>query len=299
VGPQATEAAAAFLEQTRGRVDAALDAILPPADEPPAWLHRAMRHPVFAGGKRLRPALLLAAVRSLGGDEKGALPTAAALELIHTYSLVHDDLPAMDDAAIRRGRPTCHVAFDEATAILVGDALLTLAFELAAAPGAAPAQARAEVIVELARAAGSRGMIAGQLLDLQAEGTRPEGVELERIHRLKTAALIRAAATCGGHLAGATAAEREALAAYGSSVGLAFQIVDDLLDVEGSAAVLGKSAGADAGAGKLTSPAVWGIEASRRRAAEEVERARAALAPLGRRAELLVALAAYVAGRDR
>ena len=292
-------AAAAFLEECRSQVDGALDRILPEATTLPERFHRALRYPVFAGGKRLRPALLLAANEACGGDREAALPAAAAIELIHTYSLVHDDLPAMDDDALRRGRATCHVAFDEATAILVGDALLTLAFEtLAALPAVVPS-IRALVASEIAVAAGSRGMVAGQALDLEAEGEAIDGERLEQIHRLKTGALIRAAVTSGGLLAGAPAAEVAALREFGEAAGLAFQIVDDLLDVEGTEAAIGKTAGKDAQAGKATFPSVWGIPASRQRAAHAAARAQASLAPLGARGDLLRALADFVVARDR
>jgi geranylgeranyl pyrophosphate synthase len=250
-----------------------------------------MRYPVFAGGKRLRPALLLATVRSLGGDESAALSPAAALELVHTYSLVHDDLPAMDDDDLRRGMPTCHVAFDEATAVLAGDALLTLAMEvLLPWP---------DLGAEVAAAIGSRGMIAGQALDLESEGADLDGDALERIHRLKTGALITASVVSGALLAGAPAPVRHGLRCYGQSLGLAFQIVDDLLDVEGNTERLGKTAGKDARARKATFPSVWGLDESRRRAAAAVAEARAALAPLEERGALLSDLAEFVLRRDR
>jgi geranylgeranyl pyrophosphate synthase len=290
---------AAFLEECRLRVDAALEGILPAEATVPERLHRALRYPVFAGGKRLRPALLLAANQACGGDPEAALPAAAAIELIHTYSLVHDDLPAMDDDALRRGRATCHVAFDEATAILVGDALLTLAFETLATLAAVPPAIRAQVASEIAAAAGSRGMVAGQALDLEAEGEAIDGARLEQIHRLKTGALLRAAVTSGALLAGAPAAEVEALRGFGEAAGLAFQIVDDLLDVEGTSAAIGKTAGKDARSGKATFPAVWGIPASRARAAQAAARAQASLAPFGERGDLLRALADFVIARDR
>jgi geranylgeranyl diphosphate synthase type II len=250
-----------------------------------------MRYPVFAGGKRLRPALLLATVRCLGGDEGAALPIAAALELIHTYSLVHDDLPAMDDDALRRGLPTCHVAYDEATAILVGDALLTLAFEILTAEPV--------VCAEVARAVGSKGMIAGQALDLEAAGTKLDGSSLERIHRLKTGTLISASVVCGALLAGAPQPVQEALRSYGQGLGLAFQIVDDLLDVEGDTVSLGKTAGKDARDSKATFPAVWGLEESRRRALAAAQHATAALEALDGNGDLLARIADFVLQRDR
>jgi geranylgeranyl pyrophosphate synthase len=292
-------AAEAFLAASRERVDRELQSLLPPEDEPPESLHRAMRHSVFAGGKRLRPALLLASAEACGGPPAAALRAAAAVEMIHTYSLVHDDLPAMDDDAMRRGRPACHVLFGEATAILAGDALLTFAFEtLAALPGV-PAGVGAAVAAEIAAAAGSRGMVAGQVLDLEAEGRPVDGAALEEIHCRKTGALIRAAVHGGGLLAAASAAETEALRAYGDAAGLAFQIIDDLLDVEASSAALGKTSGKDARARKATFPAIWGVAESRRRALEAAARARAALAPFGGRAAVLGALADYMVARDR
>jgi geranylgeranyl pyrophosphate synthase len=292
-------AAGAFLEEARPRIDAALDALLPGPDEPPQRLHRAMRHPVFAGGKRLRPALLLAAVRCLDGDEEDALVPAAALELVHTYSLVHDDLPAMDDDDLRRGRPTTHVEFDEATAILAGDALLTLAFEALAARGAAPPAVRAALCAELAGAIGSRGMIGGQILDLEAQGSAVDPAALERIHRWKTGALIRASVTCGGVLAGASGAEAAALGRFGAAIGLAFQIVDDLLDAQAGTDVLGKTAGKDARDRKATFPGVLGLDESRRRAEAAVREAQDAIGLLGARGDLLRGLAAFVTARDR
>jgi len=284
-------AVTAFFADARRRVDEQLDRTLPPASLAPEKLHEAMRYPVFAGGKRLRPTLLLATVRSLGGDEGAALPIAAALELVHTYSLVHDDLPAMDDDDLRRGQPTCHVAYDEATAILVGDALITLAFEtLVAHP---------ESCAEVARAIGSRGMIAGQALDLAAAGNKVDGAALESIHRLKTGALLSASVVCGGLLCGASEPMRNALRRYGDGLGLAFQIVDDLLDVEGSTEALGKTAGKDVRDSKATFPAIWGVEESRRRAQAAMASAREALTVLEDHSGLLSGIADFVLQRDR
>ncbi|MGD8377848.1 MAG: polyprenyl synthetase family protein [Acidobacteriota bacterium] len=291
--------AVAFLEGVRARVDRTLDALLPAAEAPPARFHAALRHPVFAGGKRIRPALFLATVRALAGDEDGALIPAAALELVHTYSLVHDDLPAMDDDDLRRGKPTTHVAFDEATAILVGDGLLTLAFEALAARTDAPAEVRTALCAELALAGGIRGMIAGQVLDMEAEGSPPDGEGLLRIHRLKTGALIRASVVGGAIFAGAGPAETEAARGFGEAIGLAFQIVDDVLDVEGRTEVLGKTAGKDRRAAKATFPALWGLEGAREKAAEALAEATDRLAPLGDRAALLLSLARFVVQRDR
>ncbi len=284
-------AVTAFFAEARQRVDEELERILPAASVAPEKLHEAMRYPVFAGGKRLRPTLLLATVRSLGGDEGAALSMAAALELVHTYSLVHDDLPAMDDDDLRRGQPTCHVAYDEATAILVGDALLTLAFETMVA--------HPEACAEVARAIGSRGMIAGQALDLAAAGSDVDGAALERIHRLKTGALIAASVVCGGLLSGASVPVRNALRCYGNELGLAFQIVDDLLDVEGSTEALGKTTGKDARDRKATFPSIWGVEESGRRAQAALAGARDALAVLEDRAGLLGGIADFVLQRDR
>ena len=288
-----------FLAEIRETVDGTLDRLLPPEDEPPERLHRAMRYTVLGGGKRLRPALLVAALRSLDGDDRVGWNAAAAVEMIHTYSLVHDDLPAMDDDELRRGRPTCHVAFDEATAILAGDALLTQAFEVLASLPDVSTERRAAVAAEIGRAVGSRGMIAGQVLDLEAEGKVPGPEMLERIHLLKTAALIRASVASGGILAGASPEEADALRTFGESIGLAFQIVDDLLDVQGETAVLGKTAGKDARAEKATFPAVFGLEESRRLAEAAAGRAREGLALLGDRGAMLAGLADFVLARDR
>jgi geranylgeranyl pyrophosphate synthase len=219
------------------------------------------------------------------------MPAAAALELVHTYSLVHDDLPAMDDDDLRRGRPTCHVAYDEATAVLVGDALLTLAFETLAPQPA--------VCAEVARAIGSRGMIAGQALDLAAAGADVDAQGLEDIHRLKTGALITASVVCGGLLTDAAPAVEDALRRYGKALGLAFQIVDDLLDVEGDREALGKTPGKDARDHKATFPSIWGVEESRRRAEEAVDLAIGALDDLEDRSGLLAGLAQFVLKRDR
>ncbi len=283
----APPAGAARRAADRARVEAALEAALLPAATAPARLHEAMRYAVLAGGKRLRPLLTLAACRACGGDDEDALPAAAAVELIHTYSLVHDDLPAMDDDRLRRGQPTVHVAYGEALAILVGDALLNRAFELLLADGAgrlAP-EARLEVAATLAAAAGSTGMIGGQVLDLAAEGQSLTLAALEGLHRRKTGALLTAAVVAGGLAAEAGARERDALRRCGDALGLAFQIVDDILDVTGTPEQLGKSAGKDQRSGKATFPALLGLDASRARAARLVEEALEALVPLGAAAD--------------
>jgi geranylgeranyl diphosphate synthase, type II len=278
-----------WLEARRADVERALERFLPAAPSCPPRVGEAMRYSVFAGGKRLRPMLALAAAESVamanGRDvsaaRMAALPTACALELIHTYSLVHDDLPAMDDDTLRRGRPTSHVVFGEGLAILAGDGLLTEAFALMARephdPGAAPRKLRAIGVV--AEAAGACGMVGGQAIDLEAAGSGAsfDGDGLRAMHARKTGALIRASAAAGAVMAGASDAQVEAIERFASELGLAFQIVDDILDVEGASADLGKTAGKDAAAGKPTYPALYGLEESRRRAGECVDRALAAL----------------------
>ena len=294
----------AYLRDARGRVDEALGRYLPaPAvndDAPcPVRLAEAMRYSTLAGGKRLRPVLCLMAAEACGGDAEAALPAACAVEMVHTYSLIHDDLPAMDDDDLRRGRPTCHKAFDEATAVLAGDGLLTFAFELLARH-VRPASAAAGCVLALAEAAGPDGMVGGQMADLQAEGRAGGTVEaLEAIHRRKTGALLRASLRMGGVVAGASGAKLDALDGYGRAVGLAFQIVDDLLDVEGDEAKLGKRAQKDSGLGKWTYPAFLGVDGSRRKARQLADEAAAALAPLGARGGPLRALAMDLLERDR
>lgn len=292
------------LRRARRRVDEALERYLPSVDASPgapcpARLAEAMRYSTLAGGKRLRPVLCLLAAEACGGDPEAALPAACALELVHTYSLIHDDLPAMDDDDLRRGRPTCHKAFDEATAVLAGDGLLTLAFELVARH-VGPAEAAAACVRELAAAAGPEGMVGGQMADLQAEGRTDGTVEaLEAIHRRKTGALLRAPLRMGAIIAGAPPEWVEALDGYGRAVGLGFQVVDDLLDVTGDEAKLGKRVNKDSGLGKWTYPAFLGVEASRAKARQLADEAVAALAPLGGRAAVLRALALDLLERDR
>jgi geranylgeranyl diphosphate synthase type II len=265
----------------------------------PARLAAAMRYSVLSGGKRLRPLLCLMAAEACGGDAEAALPAACALELVHTYSLIHDDLPAMDDDDLRRGRPTCHKAFDEATAILAGDALLTLAFEIVATQ-TRPAEAALSCVRVLAEAAGASGMVGGQMADLEAEGRRGGSAdELEAIHRRKTGALLRAPLRMGAIVAGADANCRAALDHYGRAVGLAFQIVDDLLDVEGDEAKLGKRIHKDFELGKWTYPGFLGVEGSRHRARQLADEAVAALAPLGAGGDRLRALPLDLLERDR
>jgi geranylgeranyl diphosphate synthase, type II len=287
-----------FFAYCREQTDARLDALVPAEDVEPTTVHQAIRWSLFAGGKRLRPALLLAAGRAFGASFDLLLDTACALEMIHTYSLIHDDLPAMDDDRLRRGRPTCHIRFDEATAILAGDALQTLAFEAIAKAEGLSAEVRVQVIGEVARAAGTPfGMIAGQSLDLAAESREVTGTELERIHHHKTGALMVAAARCGAIISGASASELEAIHEYGASLGLLFQITDDLLDVTGSAEDLGKTPGKDERASKATYPALYGIEDARARARSVHSRACAALEKIERPTDTLRAIADFILER--
>ncbi len=281
--------------------DRALRRYLPRPGSVPPTVRRAMLYSLFPGGKRLRPVLAIAACRALGGRLADVLPAAAAIEMIHTYSLIHDDLPALDDDDLRRGRATSHRVFGEAMAILAGDALLTHAFEVAATHprGAASAPRRLRAITLLARAAGVTGMIGGQVMDLEAEG-RPYGAaRLRRIHRGKTGALISASVQIGGVLAGAMPRRIAALRRYGDRIGLAFQIVDDILDREGTTRSLGKAAGKDAAARKATFPGLLGVQASRRLAESAIDQAIRAIAPLGRRGAELEAIARFVVTRVR
>jgi geranylgeranyl diphosphate synthase type II len=289
----------AYLDRKRADVDAALETILPPREGPAARLAETMRYAVFSGGKRLRPVLALAACEAFGGSIEDVLAPAAALELIHTYSLVHDDLPAMDDDDLRRGRPTAHKAFGEAEAILAGDALLTLAFEVLATlpPGDALAARRADAVAVVARRAGCFGMVGGQLADLEAERTPPAQAPLEWIHRHKTGALISASVELGVLHAGANPADRAAMARYGDAVGLAFQITDDVLDRTASASALGKTPGKDEKSGKATYPALLGLDASRREARRLVDLALASIPATVGDPEFHDALARYAIDR--
>jgi len=289
----------AYLTERRALVEAALERFLPPEDTPPPTVHRAMRYSVMAGGKRLRPILVIAGAEAVGGTPATVMPAACALELIHTYSLIHDDLPAMDDDDYRRGRLTNHKVFGEAIAILAGDALLTLAFRLVADNTALVNDARVlrDVVAELADAAGTSGMVGGQVVDIESEGKAITTETLEYIHRHKTAALIRASLRVGALLAGGDGKAVAAIGEAGSDLGLAFQIVDDILDVEGSLEELGKTAGSDERKQKATYPALHGLEASRRQAKMLIERAKQRLGVFGARAVPLQALADYVFDR--
>jgi geranylgeranyl diphosphate synthase, type II len=286
----------AYLETHRATVDAALDRVLPPETAAPTTIHRAMRYSVLAPGKRLRPILVIAGAEAVGGRADAVLDTACALELVHAYSLIHDDLPAMDDDDYRRGRLTSHKVFGEAMAILAGDALLTLAFRLIAGNAArltAPAIV-GTVVAEVADAAGTDGMVGGQVVDIESEGKAISAEMLDYIHLHKTAALIRVALRVGALLAGARAEQVEAISRAGQALGLAFQIVDDILDVEGNLAELGKSAGSDERKKKATYPSLHGLPASKQRARELIEETKRLLSPLGPAAEPIRALADFV-----
>ena len=292
------EAPASLIEFS-SRADALLARVLPREDQPPGELHRAMRYAVLGGGKRLRPVLVHVTGQTLGAAPDRLDSAAAAVEIIHAYSLVHDDLPAMDDDDMRRGRPTCHVAFGEAMAILAGDALQALAFEILAADTAHDQSIHVEMLRTLAAACGAHGMAGGQAFDLAAVGQALSPEQLERMHVYKTGALIRASVRLGALAAGCNdESVLTVLEDYGHCIGLAFQIRDDILDVESDSATLGKTAGKDVANAKPTYPAILGMDASRKQLAELTDRAIAALAPLGARAGELVALARYVAERE-
>lgn len=292
--------ARAYLSRCRALIDERLERLVPSESIAPNELHAAIRWSLFAGGKRLRPALVIACGEAFGAPAESLLNTACAFELMHTYSLVHDDLPSMDDDELRRGRPTCHIRFGEATAILAGDALQSLTFQLLAEDGALDAAVRVQLISELARAAGTpAGMVAGQVYDLAAEardGVRTE--ELDLIHRYKTGALIVAAARAGAIIANANAKELAAITHYAAALGLLFQITDDLLDVTATAAALGKTPGKDARASKATYPALYGVEATRERARAIYQEALIALADLSPPTALLRATAQIILERQ-
>ncbi len=288
------------LEQGRALADAALERLLPPAGQHPSSIHQAMRHSVFAGGKRLRPILCMEAGRMVANSlPAGIEELGAALEMLHTYSLIHDDLPALDNDDLRRGRPTCHKAFGEAIAILAGDGLQTQAYEVLSALRC-PAEARVRIIKEIARGTGTiDGMIGGQVVDLEAEHSRPDLKTVEYIHRSKTAALITASVVSGGLYAGADEAAVRSLRSFGQSIGLAFQIVDDVLDVTQTSEQLGKTAGKDTAAEKATYPALFGVDESLKRADSLAENAVAALKDFGSRAETLKSLAHFLVERKK
>ena len=291
----------AVLGAMRQEVDAALDRALPPESAWPATIHRAVRYSLFAGGKRIRPALVIAAGEAVGGAREDLMPLACAVEMIHTYSLIHDDLPAMDDDDLRRGKPTSHKVFGEAVAILAGDALLTRAFHLMAdVPEAwdeAHVRRRVRTTAILGEACGTTGLIGGQVMDLESEGEPIEAEALERLHRAKTGALLSACVRGGAILGGAKPGELAALARYASAIGLAFQVVDDVLDATEESARLGKTAGKDAAAHKATYVSVHGLDRARAMAAELRQQALDAVAPLGPRGALLGAIARLIVDR--
>ncbi len=287
-----------YLSARQKEIDRALDRFLPKESVRPSTIHKAMRYSLFAGGKRLRPILCLAAAEACGGKIAPALPLACAVECIHTYSLVHDDLPSMDNDDLRRGRPTSHKVFGEGIAVLTGDALLTIAFEIATHAQPTRRYHLRDILRDLALAAGSRKLIAGQVADLEGEGKKIGRAGLRYIHENKTAAMLAVSIRLGAMSANATAKELAAMTDFGHSLGLAFQVIDDILDVTQTSEKLGKSAGKDVAAQKATYPAVIGLEKSREEAKRLTNRADAALAPFGARAARLHELARHLLARD-
>jgi geranylgeranyl diphosphate synthase type II len=289
-----------YLKDRCNIVDKALNGFLPATQTRPATVHEAMRYSIFAGGKRLRPILTLAAAEACGGDTMNALAPAAAVECIHTYSLIHDDLPCMDDDDLRRGQPTSHVKYGEGVAVLAGDALLTIAFEILAQTPPAKRYGVGSYVSELAIASGSRHLIGGQILDLEGEGSdiKLTPTQLKYIHQSKTAALLTSSIRLGGMSANATPRRLEALTSYGRSLGLAFQIIDDILDVTQTSEKLGKSAGKDEATEKSTYPALFGLEKSRKEAARLTKRAHDALKPFGKQGQRLHEILDYLLDRD-
>ncbi len=289
----------AYMVEVRDEIERRLDRMLPAAGQEPASIHKAMRYSVFAGGKRLRPILILAAGESVGGSRETLLYLGACIEMMHTYSLIHDDLPALDNDDFRRGMPTCHKVFGEAMAILAGDALMTRCYQLLADLPGVDDPVRLAVIREVACATGTQeAMIGGQVVDLESEGKAISGETLDYIHRSKTGALLTACTRCGALAAGADDFQLDALTRYGRDIGLAFQIVDDILDVTSTSAVLGKTAGKDERAKKATYPALYGLELSRARTRELCASAIADVEILGTRAEPLRALAHFICERS-
>ena len=288
-----------YLDDRTERVNRALDEFLPGGSVPPATIHKAMRYSLFAGGKRMRPMLCLAAATACGGEEKEAMPLACAVECIHTYSLIHDDLPAMDNDDFRRGKPTSHKVFGEGIAVLAGDALVTQAFEIVAQARSWPRYSHRALVLEIARASGSLQLIAGQVADLEAEGKRITAAQLKYIHERKTSALLCCSTRLGGMSANCTPAQLEALTTFGRNVGLAFQIIDDILDVTQTSERLGKTAGKDTAAKKATYPSIVGMEKSRRLAQQLTEQAFKAVRVFRGRGEALEALAHLLLVRDR
>jgi geranylgeranyl diphosphate synthase type II len=287
-----------YLKSRQRTIERALDRYLPKATVKPATIHRAIRYSLFAGGKRLRPILCLASAEACRGKPDRALPLACAIECIHTYSLVHDDLPSMDNDDLRRGRPTCHKVFGEGIAVLAGDALLTVAFEILSQAQPTKRYNTATLLKEIAVAAGSQKLIAGQVADLEAEGKKVNRAQLRYIHENKTAAILTSAVRLGAMSANADSRKLKAITTFGGALGLAFQVVDDILDVTQTSEKLGKSAGKDVAAHKATYPAVVGLEKSRTEARALTRKAHDALGVFGRRGEALRALASYLLERD-
>jgi len=287
-----------YLVREQQRIEREMERLVPAESAAPETIHRAMRYSLFAGGKRIRPILCLAAAEAIADNSPGVETAACSLEFIHTYSLIHDDLPALDNDDYRRGKLTCHKVFGDAMAILAGDALLTLAFETLAKMDAVSAERKIRIIAELATASGTvGGMIGGQVADLEGEGKPPDAGLLESIHRAKTGALLRVSVLMGAIYAGADNGQLRAISDFGEHIGLAFQIVDDILDVEESSQALGKTAGKDAQQKKITFPAVYGLDESRRMAEQERERAHQSLAPFADRARRLSELADLIVHR--
>ena len=288
-----------YVDTQRERINAALEGYLPAAETEPATLHAAMRHSTFAGGKRLRPVLCIAAAEACGGEGESTMALACALECLHTFSLIHDDLPCMDDDDFRRGHPTCHKVYGDAIAVLAGDALQALAFELAASFEGNDQHGSSSACRELAVASGSLKIIAGQVMDLEAEGGKPVDAEqLRRIHDRKTAALLETSCRFGGISAGANGEQMAALSQFGRALGLAFQVIDDILDTTQSTETLGKTAGKDEAAGKATYPALIGLEASRAEAARLTAEAKSALEIFDSSGDMLRAAADYLLDRE-
>lgn len=288
-----------WMKSTRALVEKSLRSAVPAASAKPATIHRAMRYSLLSGGKRLRPLLCCAASEACGGTVRMALPAACAVEMIHAYSLIHDDLPCMDDDDLRRGRPTSHKVFGEGMAVLAGDALLTEAFAVLSKARPAGSYTTADLVAELARAAGSRGLIAGQVADLEAEGRRPSEPALYFIHAAKTGMLLRASLKLGAMSAGAKKAQVNVLDRFGFCLGLAFQIQDDILDATQTAKKLGKTAGKDAAAGKMTFPALFGLDESRELAEQWTSDAIGSLKPFGPHGEILRGLAERLLRREK
>ncbi|MFQ5561622.1 MAG: polyprenyl synthetase family protein [Nitrospinota bacterium] len=290
-----------YLDTVRELVDDALGDSVPSVNTYPEKIYESMRYSLLAGGKRLRPVLVIAAAEAVGGSRERVLPFACAIEMIHTYTLIHDDLPALDNDDLRRGKPTNHVQFGEAVAILAGDALLTLAFELMSDPALAEESGPRNILQacnEVAKQVGAKGTIGGQALDIFSEGKEPDFPVLEYIHTHKTGKMILASVRAGAILSGASEEETLALSRYGEHIGLAFQIVDDILDVEGQSEVIGKRVGSDINRQKMTYPALLGIAESCKTASGLIDNSIKALEPLGTRAEILIDIAEYIIARS-